>query len=137
MVKAILFDWHGVLDNITYERFLDAAAKRLYDYDDEFPLQVLRETIVDSELYQQGQDYARGMISPHDFWTLVHQRPLWLGLEEHLLRVDLNLQAWDLMPRLATSYKLAVVSDTPVDKATLITKAIAEQHVKCDPIIYS
>lgn len=140
MIKAILFDWHGVLDKVTYEGFLNEAARRFYYYPGhklsyDNPLtafETIKEVIVGTSIGKIGADYTRGIISPEDFWDKVHKTfPLfWNNLEDYLLRVDLNERVWGLMQQLSNNYKLALVSDVPADKAVLVTRAIAEQQTR-------
>ena len=137
MVKAILFDWHGVLDRITFEGFLDEATKRLHAYDDEHPIEVIREVIVEPEFYEKGMEYARGKISPEVFWAEIHKYYPLRGLEDYLLNVDLNVSLWRQMPELANHYKLGLVSDVPYDKAVLIQEFLRQQQIQFDAMIYS
>ena len=137
MIKAILFDWHGVFDKVTFNGLLNEATRRLFEYDDEHPINVIREVIVEPEFYDRGMDYARGKISPEVFWAEVHKYSPLRGLEGYLLKIDPNVDLWKQVPELATRYKVSIVSDVPSDKATLIRKFLRQQQVQFDPKIYS
>ncbi len=141
MVKAILFDWHGVLDTVTFSRFLDYSTQRWHDFLAEsyggrstVALSYQRlKAITYHYLEQEGRDYARGIMSAHDFWRKCRE-DIYVPEQTHreiqsfLLSINLNEDLWELVPHLARAYKLALVSDMPSDKAYLVSRRIAEQQ---------
>lgn len=128
MIKAILFDWHGVLDRRTFGGMLEKIAEAWYPIF--APTRIERKEISFEEYKQmikenwriEGVEYALGRISPKNFW---------LGLEceeetgvetakNYLLSVEKNEVLWSAIPLLKRRYKLAILSDCPVDKVRII-----------------
>ena len=137
MIRAILFDWHGVLDKVSFDGLLNEAARRLYEYDDEFPIGAVKKIVVEPLLYNSGMDYARGKTPCASFWALTQKYPPLQGLEKYLLRVDPNEILWQQLPYLASRYRLGIVSDAPEDKAVLMIDFLGKQQVQFHPIVLS
>lgn len=128
MIKAILFDWHGVLDRRTFTGMLEKLAEGWYPIfaptrreRKETPFEEYKQ-IIKENWRRDGIEYALGKISPEYFW---------LGLEceeetgvetvkRYLLTVEKNEELWQLFPKLKEEYVLAILSDCPTDKAHVI-----------------
>lgn len=118
-MKALIFDWHGVLDNVEFEgltRLLASLAGRS-----------LSE--IQQELKGIERQYARGDISPKVFWDNVQDKLMVTDEQLALARsyinsADLNRSLWDIITNLSSTYKLAILSDCPQDKANYIRQNI-------------
>lgn len=123
MIKAIIFDWHGVLDESTYRGF------------SKFLAGVIRMDAawIRGQVSAYEQQYIKGEIAPEVFWSELQAK---LGLDhaqhsqarEHLLTVRLNQDLWKQLPELQAHYRLAVLSDCPSDKLAFIRKTANFEH---------
>jgi putative hydrolase of the HAD superfamily len=143
MIKALIFDWHGVLDSVEFE----GLAKLLAEITDATPVDV-HEKLRDIE-----RQYARGDIEPELFWGELGARLNITDsqLEEarsYIVSTNLKQDVWQLIPSLSKKYKLAILSDCPKDKANFIRDSAnlelfeaahfsADEHLlKSDPIFF-
>lgn len=123
MIKAIIFDWHGVLDKTTYRgfsKFLSGITGRDADW--------IREQVSARE-----QQYIRGEIMPDVFWgelkvKLSLSDAQYGQAREYLLTVRLNQDLWSQLLELQKRYQLAVLSDCPSDKLAVIRKTASFEH---------
>jgi FMN phosphatase YigB (HAD superfamily) len=114
MIKAIIFDWHGVLDHTKFsgliEKLAELAHRDTQDIEKEVKLLV-------GEYDREGK--------PEHFWSQVKSK---LNLEanqvqaaqSYILNVEPNTPLWERLPALATKYRLAILSDCPEDKMKVI-----------------
>lgn len=117
MTKVLIFDWHGVLDTTKFELLLHKLSE----------LAGIAASDVKERISPLERSYAKGETPAEDFWNAVQQE---LGLtpqqlseaKDSILRVELNQQLWDMLPRLAQTYALAILSDCPFDKIEIIRK---------------
>lgn len=123
MIRAIIFDWHGVLDKTTYRgfsKFLSGITGKDADW--------IRDQVSAHE-----QKYIKGEITPDVFWSELKVK---LSLSdaqygqarEHLLTVRLNQDLWAQLPELQKLYQLAVLSDCPSDKLAVIRKTASFEY---------
>ena len=70
MIKAIFFDYHGVLDRRTFKGFLNFLAELLYEQDNSMTKNEHLLKIRD-QLSNLGIKYASGEISPQEFWKII------------------------------------------------------------------
>src|SRR3989344_2626823 len=129
-IKALLFDWHGVLD---LRKFKDVEERIAY-YAGKLNSADLKV------LHGRADDYARGIMfpedsrmtmSPEEFWKFIGSyyqiNPIKVqqDLESYLISVDeLNKPLWNTLPDLSLKYKLGILSDCPPDKTELIRKEV-------------
>ncbi len=114
MIKAIVFDWHGVLDLVKFEGLVHKLAEL-----SKKPIEELKVTIKFSE-----REYARGS-NPDKFWDEIKSL---LNLtdeqvqeaQNYILKVERNQSLWDLLPSLSIKYSLVILSDCPQDKMEII-----------------
>lgn len=115
-VKALLFDWHGVLDLRRFKGIEDRLAE--FTGLNSADLKVL---------HGRADDYARGTMSSEEFWKFVgdyynlNQRIVREDFQSYFISVDeLNDPLWNSLSDLSKKYKLAILSDCPPDKTELI-----------------
>ncbi len=119
MLKAIIFDWHGVLDHTTFGGLIKILST--------FTSKSREETL--SVISEYDLKYRLGQLDPDEFWKLVG-KTLHLNKKElntachYLLKIDKNKELWKKLPKLKRYYKLAILSDCPLDKAGQIRKKI-------------
>lgn len=128
MIKAIIFDWHGVLDKRTFSGMLETIAEAWYPLfaptkreRKETSLAEYKE-LIKQNWQKDGFAYAAGRISPEVFWSTLECEEEY-GVEtakQYLLAVERNEPLWQLLRKLKEKYKLAVLSDCPPDKAKII-----------------
>ncbi len=117
MIKAIIFDWHGVLDETKLELLVNKLAE----------ITKLDVEEVKNKLKPIERTYAQGSSAPSVFWTKV-QELFSLndeGLEAakfSILIVRKYTLLWELLPELKVKYKLGILSDCPSDKIDVIRK---------------
>ncbi len=114
-LKAIIFDWHGVIDDTC---LLDAV-KELGS--------VVGKDVVEirSSMAKDMHDWNTGKLKSNDFWSNVRQR---LNVTEEQfsvfskasLKIDLNVEMWDYIKKLKEQYKLAILSNVGTNKLALI-----------------
>lgn len=117
MVKAIIFDWHGVLDKNKFDDFTDKISE----------IRAVSKESIKNVLWSYGNDYTTGKISSEDFWSEIEIKFSLAQSELRDLRfymtiISLNYDLWSMLPELKTKYKLAVLSDCPKEKAGIIRK---------------
>ena len=106
MVKALVFDWHGVLDMTTFRDMANILIEGSYQ-----------------ELNQLGNQYASGELSHEAFWEVIRSRYDNADeAKEYILQVQKNEDLWKVIPALAEKYTLAILSDCPSDKADVIRR---------------
>lgn len=119
MIKAIVFDWHGVLDKTTYRDFsgfLSRVTGKNADW-------------IRGKISRLEQEYVRGDVEPNTFWTELKEK---LNLSQRqytqarnrLLKIRLSRKLWARLPALRQRYQLAVLSDCPSDKVITIHKTV-------------
>lgn len=125
MTKAILFDWHGVLDKITFAGMLETLARVWYLEADGIAFEKYHRMVANN-FHKDGLEYAAGRVSPEEFWA-------GLGAEgedgaikarEYILNVERNELLWSQLPALKRKYELVIISDCPKDKRDVIKKTI-------------
>jgi len=123
MIKAIIFDWHGVLDETTYRGF----SKFLSD------ITGRNANGIRGQVSVCEQQYIKGEIAPDVFWSelkgkLNLSNEQYTQARDHLLTVRLNQESWAQLPELQRRYQLAVLSDCPSDKMAAIRKAASFRY---------
>jgi len=126
MIKAILFDWHGVLDKRTFAGMLETLARAWHPHMREMSFDDYHKMVVDN-FYKDGFEYAAGRISPSGFWSMLEYEGEESGVlraKDYLLQVERNETVWSRLPKLKEKYKLAILSDCPEDKKEVIQRTI-------------
>ncbi len=115
MIKAIIFDWHGVLDLTTFESVALQLAGKSKKTPDEIK-QILKDV---------KNPVVTGKLSSETFWLFV-QSELCLSDEEikpirkYSLAIEQNTPLWSLLSDLREKYRLGILSDCPTDKTAVI-----------------
>jgi glucose-1-phosphatase len=120
MIKAIIFDWHGVLDRTRYEDLISIISELTHK-----SREYVKETISPFE-----RSYAAGLISPDHFWSSVQslfkvddiQMTL---LKNSILVVRKNYELWEKLELLGKLYQFAILSDCPLDKVQKIRNEVS------------
>lgn len=119
MLQAIIFDWHGVLDKVTFGGLIEILSRFTHKS---------KEKIL-SEIRDIDLSYRLGKITPEDFWNAL-DRKLQLNQNEliiartYMLKIDKNVELWKKIPKLKKHFKLAILSDCPLDKARKIRRNV-------------
>ncbi len=117
MIKALLFDWHGVLDHVR----LESLFKRIAQVSS-IPLEKLKK-----ELTDETRKYALGEITFQEYWMFVEEKTNLPVIKINLLQnyinsIDLNKDVWNMLPLLKKKYSLVILSDCPLEKVEHIRK---------------
>jgi FMN phosphatase YigB (HAD superfamily) len=115
MYKAILFDWHGVLDLTTFEEVVLMIAKSSSKSIDE----------VKAVAKKYKKPLIEGSISPDLFWSEIEQafpiaKEKLEQIRNYSLSIEPNSTLIEALPLLKQKHLLAVLSDCPSDKAEVI-----------------
>lgn len=119
MIKAIYFDYQGVLDRRHFLGLMDVIAKASGQPD---------PTKVTSDLATYGYEYATGKIQPHEFWRTIEER---YGTtanragRQYQLHVEPVLDMWNIVSQLHENYALGLLTDCARDKKETIRSAYA------------
>ena len=119
MLKAIYFDYHGVLDRRHFHGLLPAIARAAGQPD---PAKVV------ANLESYGYSYATGQVSPHEFWRTIERR---YGTtanragRAYMLHVEPVLAMWNLVSDLHEQYELGLFTDCAIDQKEVIRSAYA------------
>lgn len=120
MIKAILFDWHGVLDMTSFNAIvIDFLVKKTGE---------VRQTLQD-DFAPMREAYATNKISSEIFWQDVQGNFMLTEHELSHLRnavtaIEKNDDLWDILPDFKKKYKLAILSDAPLEKVACIRKTV-------------
>lgn len=113
--RAILFDWHGVLDRRRFRGIEELISKW------KGPL----DSSAVKRLWSNGFEYSRGSIDAPYFWSFT-QQDFSLSdaqvdeLSIYLNGFDLNEDLWRALPHLKRKYRLGILSDCPAEKTKII-----------------
>lgn len=114
MIRAIYFDYHGVLDRRDYHGLIQTIAK------------TAGLATIPTDLEPLVYDYATGLSSPSSFWsTIQHQ----YGTEaasagtKYYLHVDPIRKCWRMLNQLHGRVWLGMCSDCALDKKEAIRHA--------------
>lgn len=125
MIKVIIFDWHGVLDQVKFagliERFSELTHESIKD--------------IEAKVKFLAQKYERGG-NPEIFWTGIKIN---LGLndtdikvaQDYILQVVPNESLWKQLDSLGSHYRLAILSDCPEDKLQTIKRFSDLKEFEC------
>lgn len=131
ILKAIIFDWHGVLDETKFEDLVYKLADLTNSKS---------EVILDS-IKTKAKEYTQGG-NPEDFWAYI-KKVLHLDdkklteAKEYILQVIQNKSLWKRLPSLKNLYILAILSDCPTDKTEKIREStnldyFKKAHFSCE-----
>lgn len=116
MIKAIIFDRHGVFDKVTGESLREKIASHAaYE---------TAETI-EEKLHESRIQYDLWILDPGDFWAIV-QNTIHCTEEQtqdcknYLNTIQPIQELRDIIPSLQKSYTLGILSDCPKDKKQII-----------------
>lgn len=113
-ITTLIFDWHGVLDHVTFERFAGKTSA---------PIEKIKAIIHDDE-----RAYTAGKITPEEFWRRVNKKFFFVGkkiiekIKKYILEFRPNKTLWAMLPKLKQAYRLAILSDCPADKLAVIQR---------------
>lgn len=116
MVRAIYFDYHGVLDRRTFAGFHRVLAEALPH----------ASTDVEARIAPLGSAYAAGEMSPVQFWQAITEAygpTVAQAGKKYLLHVDPIQPMWELINRLHEKFSIGLFSDCPMDKRDVIVRA--------------
>lgn len=133
MIKAVIFDWHGVLDASTFQGFVQRLSE----------LSGLPKTEVEVRLSPFEQQYIVGEMEPTAFWNKLQEV---LGLTDYTLTkaqeyrtsIEKNKGLWEVISsKLKGRYLLAILSDVSQDKVDVIRSEVelalfAVIHFSCE-----
>ncbi len=118
MIKAIIFDRHGVFDKVTTE----SIVKTMLQY-------TTYETYdsIQKKLQDPRSQYDLGIIKPSDLRSIVQEtfdftEKQTQACRDHLLTVQPIQELRDIIPSLEKSYTLGILSDCSEDKKEAILK---------------
>ena len=115
MVRAVYFDYHGVLDRRHFGGLLDVL---IAQSGNDPQARTVLESLVDG--------YAIGNVAPIDFWKTINQKYGALAEQagkKYILRVDPVLEVWQLINHLHERVSVGLFSDCPSDKRDVIIRA--------------
>ena len=115
MIRAVLLDWHGVLDR-----------RRLAGIFSFFP------PGTEERFRKEIEDYTIGKMEPEEFWAIIPNRE---AARDHILSIEKNERVWRLIPEWKLQYRLGIISDCPKDKKAEILKWVDLSAF--DPLIFS
>ncbi len=120
MIKALIFDWHGVLDTNTFNSIVVNHLVQKTG--------LKRESVLKSVFHLREQ-YSSNQISPNEFWSTICSLYSLSQAEMKRLRKQVmtpfkNEELWELLPKLKQKYRLAILSDAPSEKVSSIKKTI-------------
>jgi len=118
MIKAIIFDRHGVFDRVTSQSLI----KTIQQYTPYLSAEHIQE-----KLQEPRSQYDLGILEPSDFRSITQQL---LNMTEeqiqicrdHLLTIQPIQEIRNIIPELQKSYTLGILSDCPKDKKNVILK---------------
>lgn len=119
MIKAIIFDWHGVLDMGSFMQALQDVSERTGKN--------FRELY--EGLTEEKEACWRGELPPEGFFVCI-QRALGITDEERdsihaaYMPIVPNEALWALLPSLKQQYTLGILSNAPSDKVAAIRKTM-------------
>lgn len=114
MLRAIYFDYHGVLDRRTFGGLLRVLEQGGVPADQR------------SKLESLGESYATGGLSPREWWQQVEQLggPAAAAIgKKYILHVDPIRTMWELINTLHHRFAIGLLSDCPSDKKDIIVRA--------------
>jgi FMN phosphatase YigB (HAD superfamily) len=127
MIKAIFFDYHGVVDKRTFKGLLTKWAELTFKPESGQNLETHTEYIINkhSEL---GIDYASGKVSPKEFWSGLEYsgltKPAIEELKNYILNIESDYDLLNYILELRKDFYTGLLSDCPKDKAEIILKNI-------------
>ena len=115
MIKAIIFDWHGVLDFTTFEDLVALIAKESNKSKDE----------VKKIFKKVKEPLIRGESDSSLLWSEINKNidlseDQLILIKEYRLKIEKNQQLFDFVEKIQGKYKLAILSDCPKEKAERI-----------------
>ncbi len=127
MIKAIFFDYHGVLDKRTFKGLLHILARHSHDPKTDLKFEEHLEKII-KKYSKLGDKYASGDVSSNEFWKTLKKdgfsnKEINLA-KKYILKVEKNKGLWKLLPSLRQKYHIGILSDCPQDKTQLIRETM-------------
>src|SRR3989344_3783412 len=115
MIKAIITDWHGVIDRKTFEKFVVLIAKEI----DEDPIKCRKQ------IKKIATAWTIGIMGSEQFWTqlksLFNLKDSQIQkLKDYILSIDLDEQVVSFFENNKNNYQITLLSDCPADKANVI-----------------
>lgn len=119
MIKAILFDWHGVLDETLLAGLLDQLSE-----ESKIKVPEIRE-----RLGKITRDYVLGNITGENFWSNVKEK---LNVSHSQVKKVQNYintiiyvkPLWKFLSKLKEKYTLGILSDATMEKVEVIRKEV-------------
>lgn len=132
MYKALVFDWHGVLDRRTFKGMLEIMAHEIFcnvHIDNKGNLVGYNDILeqIKKDFQEDGYRYASGSLTPEQFWNKMAEICPGNAMEVAQLYIrgmDLDRILINKIPELSQLYKFAILSDCPEDKLSNIRKEV-------------
>lgn len=119
MIKAIVFDWHGVLDFTTFEDLVTLISRESNEPIDEI-----------NKIFKKVKEpLIRGESDSSLLWNEINNN-LELSedqiqlIQEYILKIEKNQELFDFLEESKRKYKLAILSDCLMEKAETIKSTI-------------
>ena len=124
MLKAIFFDYHGVLDKRTLKFAMhNLIVKKTYDPASGLSLAEYEHNFSERYLLL-NEENCTGIAPPEKFWQELERTGIPHALVErawkYILTIEPNQALWKLLPILRKKYHLGILSDCSTDKLALI-----------------
>ena len=131
MLRAIIFDWHGVLDKTKFSGVIENVSRST-----KIPVSTLGNLMKDFEgeyaLTRTPEVAWNRLKAQFDLSTLQLR-----SAKIYALTIQQNVPLWDLLPALKTKYQLAILSDCPLDKVRKIRWSLPEELKLFDAVHFS
>jgi putative hydrolase of the HAD superfamily len=116
MIKAIFFDYHGVLDKHNFQQMLEILAKGSFKQGD---FNVYRQSFFEKYAVLCNS-YSSGQILPEHFWSKLLKDGLDIDLlskaRDYILTIEKNQTLIKQINLLKARFELGILSDCPLDK---------------------
>lgn len=119
MIKAIILDWHGVLDFTTFSSSMAKIAKEL-GVDVKVIMDLFQDKKTDLVMSPNSEQIFWDILESH-YELTPYQKD---HIAAHRNEIQLNQELFAILEKLSSKYTLAVLSDCPPDKAATVRSTI-------------
>ncbi len=123
MIKAIIFDWHGVLDQVVINGFLEILSKN-----SRFSIERINQIIEPLEKKMIVGSLSREKYIEDLMDEAVMKRSDVEKAFNYVVSVEKNEELWIKLPQLKKEYKIGLVSDAWPEKTSLIKHKFTLEH---------
>ncbi len=123
MIKAIIFDWHGVLDQVVIDGFLEILSKN-----SRFSIERINQIIVPLEKKMIVGNLSREKYIEELMEEAVMKKSDVEKAFNYVVSVEKNEELWIRLPQLKKNYKIGLVSDAWPEKTSLIKHKFILEH---------